>query len=250
MDTSTRDSIRGLILDTAARTVQRIAKSNSSNPFFDAILSKDVIKYSSFERSFSTSWGQKAVEEMARMVAKSAGRIAERPRDTVLTNATDAQIEAVGYIVESLRNKTSPDWSAEVQRVLSAKGNALASPATVRSDLWVSDVGGAGAGSYISIKTVMPNIDQTAVAKSDMLRLLAHDEDCKVFFALPYNPYGTDRQDYEFRPPFSIFDMKNDDCVLIGEEFWDFVGGVGTFSEIVNICTEVGPEIRLRIANI
>jgi len=37
-------------------------------------------------------------------------------------------------------------------------------------------------------------------------------------------------------------DMTNQ--VLIGKEFWDFVGGEGTYDEVLAIYREVGEEMR------
>ncbi len=55
-----------------------------------------------------------------------------------------------------------------------------------------------------------PNLDQTEIAKKDMLMLKAADPDCEVFFALYYNPGGENRADYDWTIPSAIFDMHAD----------------------------------------
>lgn len=74
-------------------------------------------------------------------------------------------------------------------------------------------------------------------------------EPCHVtatYFALPYNPYG-ERHLYDWRFPKRWFDMQRDDCVLIGEDLWNLVGGEGTFGEIIRIAEEVGLSYRSSI---
>lgn len=101
-----------------------------------------------------------------------------------------------------------------------------------------------GINHYLSIKTVKPNIDQTAEAKRDLLKLKLHDPSAKVYFGLYYNPYGKHRADYAWTPPKGIFDFSHDDVVLIGQDYWDTLGGVGTYDEVLEIARQVGRETR------
>jgi hypothetical protein len=59
-----------------------------------------------------------------------------------------------------------------------------------------------------------------------------------AYYALPYNPYFK-RENYEWSFPGRWFNMKEDSCVLIGEELWDLIGGEGTYqlfiSEIIDV---------------
>jgi len=61
--------------------------------------------------------------------------------------------------------------------------------------------------------------------KKDMLLLKAHNPNLETYFGIYYNPGGPDRIDYNWSVPTKIFNMKQDKCVLIGPEYWDFVGG-------------------------
>lgn len=85
------------------------------------------------------------------------------------------------------------------------------------SDLWWNK---DGVDNYMSIKTVKPNIDQTAVAKQDCLHLVLSNPKCNAYFGLPYNPFGECKEDYSFNPPMGIFDFKHDSVVLIGKDMW------------------------------
>ena len=101
-----------------------------------------------------------------------------------------------------------------------------------------------GVEYFFSIKTVKPNIDQTEKAKKDILTLKVFNNKYCPFFALPYNPYGENKNDYNHTPPFTIFDMINDNVVLIGREYWDMLGGTGTYKKILQIADEVGLETK------
>ena len=99
----------------------------------------------------------------------------------------------------------------------------------------------------MSIKTVKPNIDQTAEAKRDLLKLKLADPTAKVYFGLYYNPYGHCRADYNWGPPMRIFNMATDVCVLIGKDYWDTLGGDGFYEELLDIAERVGADTRQRI---
>ena len=45
-------------------------------------------------------------------------------------------------------------------------------------------------------------------------------------------------------PPFKIFDMINDDVVLIGKDYWDTLGGFGTYERMLSIADQVGRKTR------
>lgn len=63
---------------------------------------------------------------------------------------------------------------------------------------------------------------------------------------LPYNPYG-EREQYEWRFPFRWFNMHKDKSVMIGQEFWDFVGGKGTYKMFISEINKLGEEYKPRI---
>jgi hypothetical protein len=67
-----------------------------------------------------------------------------------------------------------------------------------------------------------------------------------AFFVLPYNPYGK-KEDYNWSFPKRWFDMQNDPVVLIGNEFWDFLGGSGTYNLFIKEVNKLGKVYRDRI---
>lgn len=47
--------------------------------------------------------------------------------------------------------------------------------------------------------------------------------------------------------PMRWFDMHNDESVLIGNEFWELIGGKGTYKNFINEINKLGLEYRERI---
>jgi len=99
------------------------------------------------------------------------------------------------------------------------------------------------------LKGPLPNSDQTKVSKEKIFKLLAMSpgQVDGAFYALPYNPYGSHKTDYKWTFPMRWFDMHNDPCVLIGNEFWDFIGGAGTYAQFIHEVNLLGKTYRERI---
>ncbi len=218
-------------------------KRKTYRPFHEALLTKELITASSFERSFSTSFGQGPIEEISKIIAIDNGFLCERQKQ-IRVDVTKSASDEITRILASLRSGDSrPDWEKEMDRICALqKGDRV----TVRvlSDLWLKD---NEKEIFISIKTVKPNLDQTERAKRDMLLLKAHDSGYQTYFGLYYNPGGPKRKDYNWHVPSKIFNMKKDECVLIGGEYWEKLGGTGTYYQLLEIFNKVGQETRAKI---
>lgn len=231
-------------------TIRRINSTEQTNrPFHTALLSEEAIFWSAFERSFSTSFGQRVIEEIAKLVALSNGADdACRQKETNIT-IDIAYDEAIRNHTNKLRNKNiscKKDWDSSLNEVSNTIPTGEFVNIRVISDMWWHK---NNVNHYISLKTVKPNIDQTAVAKEDCLHLTIADPNCKAYFGLPYNPYGENKSDYAFNPPMGIFDFHRDPIVLIGREMWDTIGGNGCYDELLNIAGQIGVETRNSIKN-
>lgn len=213
-------------------------------PFHTALLSEEAIFWSAFERSFSTSFGQRVIERIASLVALSNGASNALRQVETIVEIDTAYEDAIREEMRQLRaqnDKTAYAWPLTLQRVLDTHPSGKTVEIKVISDMWWRK---DGIDNYISLKTVKPNIDQTVVAKEDCLHLSIANPNCNAYFGLPYNPYGERKEDYAHNPPMSIFDFHHDPVVLIGKEMWDTIGGEGCYEELLDIATEVGKETR------
>lgn len=231
-------------------TIERLANEETHRPFHSALLSQEALFWSRFERSFSTSFGQRVIEQISKVAALSGGAKDASNQKATTVELTTGQFTAIENHIGDLRGRRlgrAPNWAADIAAV-KASGNAGKKEAgRVISDLWwVKD----GVNHYMSIKTVKPNIDQSAEAKRDLLKLALNDPNCRVYYGLYYNPYGVKRQDYAWSPPMGVFDFRNDPVVLIGKEYWDTLGGAGFYEKVLAIAEEVGAKTRLLVGSL
>ena len=87
----------------------------------------------------------------------------------------------------------------------------------------------------------MPNLDIAAESKRKILYYLAIMNrqgipGAQAYLGFTYNPYLT-RELYALSYTRQIMDMKDE--VLIGNEFWDFIGGSDTYDELLEVIEEV-----------
>jgi hypothetical protein len=243
MDKKFRAIIAKEFRDCVLNTIKRLDNAETNRPFHAALLSDEALFWSRFERSFSTSFGQRVIEEISKVVAL-AGGATQASRQKVTRVQLDIAVDAaINGHMTSLRTGRSSynNWEALVAMLLNTPHEGKTVEYTVTSDLWwLKD----GANNYMSIKTVKPNIDQTAVAKTDLLRLVSSDPKCEVYLGLYYNPYGEERTSYAHNPPMGIFNFHKDGAVLIGRDYWDTLGGDGCYDIVLEIAREVGAETR------
>lgn len=250
MDKKYRDLIAREFKSTCDRTLERMSKSESYKPFHEALLTNEILTYSAFERSFSTSFGQRAIEEISKYVVLGNGASEAMRQKETTVELTPEVIASIDNYIRHLRSGSASSLEKDFGHALNALPQIKTKPLEsirVISDLWWKK---DGVDNYISIKTVKPNIDQTAVAKQDMLTLKAYDNSCNVYFGLYYNPFGESRDDYRHNPPQTIFNMQTEPTVLIGRDYWDTLGGTGTYEEVLEIAAAVGEETRKRLKSL
>lgn len=246
MTDPTKVSIEAILRSCVSRALSRTRIKKTYRPFHESLLTKAMVNASAFERSFSTSFGQGPIEEISMLIAQDFGYEAQRQKVTFV-NVFKGAIDEIERTCSSLRSgERKPNWNNELLKIQAfQKGDNEVR--RVISDLWLKK---GNEESYISIKTVKPNLDQTEIAKKDMLYLKAHNPEFKTYFGLFYNPGGPNRSDYNWKVPFKIFDMLNDESVLIGKEYWNKLGDESTYTELLKIFEKVGVDTRIEIANL
>jgi len=246
MKKSTREQITSILQSCVDRAIKRVKKDKTYRPFHEALLTKKLVAASAFERSFSTSFGQGPIEEISKILTLANGAECVRQKET-LANVNKGAVDEIERILSSLRGgECAPNWNNEVSKIQAFnKGDFIVR--RIISDLWIKN---KKSEIFISIKTVKPNIDQTEIVKKDMLLLKAHNPKFETYFGLYYNPGGPNRTDYNWSLPTKIFNMKQDKCILIGQEYWDFVGGKGTYISLLKIFEQVGNDTRSQLEKI
>jgi hypothetical protein len=221
----------------------------AKRPLYAALVPDEIFKGSHFERRFVTPFG-KAWELLAVAAAnKGLGRGAAGYSITGTVKS-----ERLGRIAEVLnalehpekgKRRTKPDWSGELAYVLAGRGRPK--PVTVVCDVYAEDVVNNKRFAF-ELKAPLPNSDQTKVSKEKILKLYSMEprQISGAYYALPYNPYGG-RENYAWGFPARWFNMREDEVVLIGDEFWEKIGGPGTYQSFIDAVNEIGKGYKDRI---
>lgn len=246
---STKNKIKDLISNTMDEIIKTKTKTNpfretdvkERNPFGYRLVPIEVWKGSSFERSFVTRLGQTIFEQIARYVAEGSGAVKVENQHVTNVTINTFRLEKINEILSLQRSsQLKPNWNDEVKEILSLN-NPRYETVKVVSDIYVQRANGNE--EYYSLKTVKPNLDQTEIAKRNMLYLTAADSNCEAYFGLPYNPAGegSSYRKAKHYYPFKLFQMDDDPCVLIGSNLWNKIGNdENTYQELLDLFAEVG----------
>jgi hypothetical protein len=226
-----------------------IEKHRAARPLYAALVPDEIFKGSHFERRFVTQFGG-AWERLA-VVAANAGLGFGTTNYQIRGNVAEGRLNRISQVLNGLehpekgKSRIRPSWENELSFVLDGKGEPI--PVSIVCDVYAEDKM-RNLKFAFELKSPLPNSDITKVSKEKILKLFSMDpiQIDGAFFALPYNPYGR-KEDYNWGFPSRWFDMKNDSVVLIGDEFWEKIGGLGTYQAFISAVNEIGSEYKERI---
>jgi hypothetical protein len=213
-------------------------------PFHEAVIPSLLRKASRFERSFSTRLGS-TFEQCACLIA--AHHHAEAKRNYRLKGVVSQRaLQEVNTLVKAFEHAPARDtrlpFDKMVHRILN-KAARTPTPTTdleVVVDLYVRQRDGKEL--FFEIKSPLPNKGQCLEVTQRLLRIhlirAKARPDVQAYFAMPYNPFGGSRDRYLWN--YAINHTPYDEVVLIGEEFWQLLGGASTYDELLAIYQEVG----------
>ncbi len=225
-------------------------KHRAEKPLYAALVPDEIFKGSHFERRFVTPFG--GVWEKLAQVAAIKGLGKCELGKSITGNIPQERLRRITEVLNGLehaekgnKNRVRPDWDNELNYIFKGDGKLI--PVTVICDVYAEDMTKNKKYSF-EIKSPLPNSDITKVSKEKILKLHAMQplQVDAAYFVLPYNPYGK-KKDYKWAFPFRWFNMTQDKSVLIGEEFWDLIGGKGTYQHFISEINNLGKEYRERI---
>jgi len=221
----------------------------AKRPLYAALVPDEIFKGSHFERRFVTPFGG-AWEKLAVVAAMNG--LGYGVSNFSITGTVKAErLRRIARVLDSLehpqrgKQRVRPDWRSELAYVLEGKGKGI--PLTVVCDVYAEDRRTNQKYAF-ELKAPLPNSDITKVSKEKLLKLYSMEprQIDEAYYALPYNPYGR-RENYSWSFPARWFNMREDEVVLIGDEFWEKIGGLGTYKAFIDAVNEIGPKYKDRI---
>jgi len=240
-----KQQITHLLSSKLEKKLRRYARESTSMPFLVKLMQdREKVAAYSFIHSLATTLGMSIYEDVSKIIANEnsdecftkydIGSVISRNQKSVIDN-----------IIRELRNgDRESNIELETQEIL----NADPSNGRVQKEGRIADfyMKRDGVEQYFEIKTVKPNIDVFTKSKSKLLEWVARKRTAvKVFMAFPYNPYHP--------KPYERFTLqgllKQGEDFLIGEQYWDYLGGENTFVEILELFDAVGKSYKESIAD-
>mgnify|MGYP000747327577 CR=1 FL=1 len=217
-------------------------------PFHYRLLGKDRMALFSFIQSLNTTFGTSIFEPVAETLARQRFSDAQKQYVVGDTISELAQIEIQHIMNELTTGRKNPDKTEEIERIrIVATSGKLNKLKTVKVDLFVKDNGG---GVHLfDLKTAKPNIGDFKDFKRTLLEWVAiyllkqPTASIHSYIAIPYNPY--EPKPYERWTLKGMLDLDNE--LKVADEFWDFLGGKGTYNELLSCFERVGIELRPEI---
>lgn len=243
-----RQAVETVLRNSLRHKFQNYNPEPASMPFHTRLLGKDRMALFSFIHSLNTNFGTSIFEPVAKAVgaANFQSALSQQVAGTKISSQAHNIIQ---NIMDNLATANSnPDKSAEVKaiRAVCQKGQ-MRNVKLTKVDIKL--IAHDGTIYLFDIKTAKPNAGGFKEFKRTLLEWVAAAlaenprANIQTIIAIPYNPY--DPQPYNRWTMRGMLDLQNE--LKVAEEFWDFLGGQGTYQQLLDIFELVGVELRPEI---
>ena len=213
-------------------------------PFHTALLGKDRLALYQFIHSLNTNFGTTIFEPVGVELAKNRFEKVGRQVDISCEISQEA-LKEIDIIIDSLTiAKIKPDKINELDRIKEKLSiGTYRKVKLTKVDLYCQN----GNDIYLfDIKTAKPNKGSFLEFKRTLLKwsaaILTQNPNANIhtLVSIPYNPYYP--KPYSRWTMAGMLDLQNE--LLVAEEFWDFLGGKGSYQNLLKIFEETGIEMR------
>jgi hypothetical protein len=222
----------------------------SGNPFIDIIFGK-YSNIKSFIHGMATTLGSD-YEIIARKIANSNPAFVECKKFAFIGKISSSESAIIKNLAKDLEEKErESNYDEEIKLVYNADDKNI-KETKITIDLYIKDK--KGKEYFIEMKGPDPNKKEVRAAKEDLLNVVAmkkRDITLKDFhtkvailFGIYYNNNEGNYENWKVSPLF-----ESGKGLFVQEEFWDFLGGEGTFKELLGVITEVREEVKSLIEN-
>lgn len=217
-------------------------------PFHAYLIGKDRMALFSFIQSLNTTFGVSVFEPVAVELAQGRFKRAEHqfPIGAQISTASQHTIQRIIDTLTTATAEVNKSREIEMIQAVCQTGEMVSVRPTLVDVLVESHDGQV---YLFDIKTAKPNAGDFQKFKRNILEWIAvflgQNPDAKVHsaIAIPYNPYHP--QPYARWTMRGMLDLNSE--LYVAEQFWDFLGGEGSYQAILSIFEEVGLQMREEI---
>ncbi|MDO9028027.1 MAG: TdeIII family type II restriction endonuclease [Candidatus Roizmanbacteria bacterium] len=241
-------AVKGVLKNSLRHKFQNYNPEPASMPFHTRLLGKDRMALFSFVHSLNTNFGTSIFEPVAKAVA-AANFQSALSQQLAGTKISSQAHNVIQNIMDNLATANSnPDKPAEIEAIRAVcQQGQMRNVKLTKVDIKL--IAHDGTIYLFDIKTAKPNAGGFKEFKRTLLEwtaaVLAENPRANIqtIIAIPYNPY--DPQPYNRWTMRGMLDLQNE--LKVAEEFWDFLGGQGTYQQLLDIFERVGVELRPEI---
>jgi len=244
---SQKQNIEEIIINCLRNKFKNYKPESSNMPFHYRLLGRDRMALYSFIQSLNTTFGTSIFEPVAVALAKNKFAKAQS-QYFVGDKISESCQKTIQDIINNLTVGTLPNKNKEIELIReSVNTGKINNIKTVKADLFMEDE--QGVQYLIDLKTAKPNISNFKDFKRTLLEwvgiALTNNPNLEIntLIAIPYNPY--EPQPYERWTIKGMLDDKYE--LMVGKEFWDFIGGDGAYEEILDCFESAGIKMRPEI---
>lgn len=216
----------------------------SGNPFIDILFGK-YSNIKSFIHGTATMLGS-YYELLARKLAQENPNFMEVKKFVFTGKISNSESAIIKNLVKALEEKElCADYDKEVKMIYGADAKNIRE-LRITIDLFLKDK--TGKEFFIEMKGPDPNKKEVRAAKEDLLNVIAmkkreisineFDKKVCILFGVYYNNEVGDYSNWKVSPMF-----ERGKGLLVQEEFWDLLGGKGSYAELISILEELKKEI-------
>jgi len=252
-----KEAIQSIVTDMMEQIVNKVLVEEpfieenpyAMNPLYSALIPDEIFKSAYFEQCCVTPF-RNAWETLVATAAQF--NLGFGATNYCISGTVKSQrLRRIAQVINTLaysekgKERQKPDWDTELTYVLEGGGEDVL--LQIVCDVYAMDTT-SGEKYAFELKAPLPNSDQSKVSKEKLLKLYSMEppQVTAAYYALPYNPYES-RETYDWSFPARWFNMKTDKVVLIGDEFWEKIGGLGTYQTFIAAVNEIGPAYKKRI---
>ena len=238
-----KQKIKDLLSKKIEAKLKKYGRETTSMPFLARLIQdNEKIAAYSFIHSIATTLGMSIYEDVSVILASENSEECFRNYG-VGGVISKEQKSKINKIISELRNGSrKANISHEINEVL--KASALSGEYQKSGNIADFYMKRNGKEYFFEIKTAKPNIDVFEKSKTKLLEWVARKrKNINVILAFPYNPYHP--KPYSRFTEVGMMDAPND--FLVGEQYWDFIGGKNTFPDLLKTFDEVGKKFKEKL---